>query len=254
MSGGKEALEEPLELALASLARARGETFAALIRPILYVNLGRSRLPKRREVDGNGPLPDYVQRVVSNYDAMNGYLHELQVVRSDRVWEPLLKKLQQWAHAFLGRWHLDEETRTRYSHDFADQAAVKMLAAHYPYDGEFDGWARIFLHNVCRRQLDALNRSRWFQDEISVDWMEAEEWASIGITSLERTIELRLGLRQEVGAALELLPATLKRVIRLRYFDGLSFAEIAARLEIPIGAVYKRHHDARHHLARLLSK
>ncbi|HEY5914184.1 MAG TPA: sigma-70 family RNA polymerase sigma factor [Verrucomicrobiae bacterium] len=40
-------------------------------------------------------------------------------------------------------------------------------------------------------------------------------------------------------AAIALLPETYRRVILLRYYEGLSCQEIAARLEIPLGTVTK---------------
>jgi len=243
VTGDRETLPESLELALSMLADRRGAAFAALIRPILFENLKRSRIKE---------LPGYVNQVACRYDALNGYLHALQVVRSDQVWEPLLSRLQAWAFSFLGRWPLNPEARSRYSFDCADQAAVEMMAAHFPYDVEFDSWARESLQLVCLRRIEGLNKSKWFQLEISVDWEEHDEWDLGESGYSDSNLEFNLGQTQAVETAICSLPQRLGLVIRLHYYVGLSFAEISNLLQIPSGTVYKRHFDAKKRLARFL--
>jgi RNA polymerase sigma-70 factor, ECF subfamily len=44
-------------------------------------------------------------------------------------------------------------------------------------------------------------------------------------------------VRETVNTALDTLPANLRQVVVLRYWEHLSYKEIAARLNIPVGAV-----------------
>jgi RNA polymerase sigma-70 factor (ECF subfamily) len=52
-----------------------------------------------------------------------------------------------------------------------------------------------------------------------------------------------------VREALDELPADEREVVRLQHIDGLSHAEIAAQLDIPIGTVKSRSHRAHRRLA-----
>jgi RNA polymerase sigma-70 factor (ECF subfamily) len=56
----------------------------------------------------------------------------------------------------------------------------------------------------------------------------------------------------EVRAALDRLPDEERNVIKLSHFDGLSHAEIAARLGIPVGTVKSRSHRAHARLLEML--
>jgi RNA polymerase sigma-70 factor (ECF subfamily) len=53
-----------------------------------------------------------------------------------------------------------------------------------------------------------------------------------------------LEMRESVAKAIETLPNNLREVIVLRYWDQLSYEEIAARLNIPSGTVGRLLHDA----------
>ena len=63
---------------------------------------------------------------------------------------------------------------------------------------------------------------------------------------------LREGLRRDVRAAIESLPRALGQTVWLRDIEGLPYAEIARRLDIPIGTVMSRLSRARELLYRLL--
>jgi RNA polymerase sigma-70 factor (ECF subfamily) len=59
---------------------------------------------------------------------------------------------------------------------------------------------------------------------------------------------LREVMSRDLRAALESLPPALGRVVWLRDIEGLSYAEIARRLDIPIGTVMSRLSRARERL------
>ena len=56
--------------------------------------------------------------------------------------------------------------------------------------------------------------------------------------------------RDAIGRALSVLSNELRMVVVLRYWGELSLAEIADRLNIPIGTVKSRHHAALRALRR----
>ena len=57
----------------------------------------------------------------------------------------------------------------------------------------------------------------------------------------------------EVQTAIRRLPETTRSALILREYEGLSYAEIAAVLEIPIGTVMSRLYHARRRLAQELA-
>src|SRR5688572_22942532 len=76
---------------------AMGRELAGKIRPIVSVNLARGRVHHfLREREAHTPA-GYVSRVAEIYDRTCDYVHEVQVVRSEEVWQPLYDKLMRWA-------------------------------------------------------------------------------------------------------------------------------------------------------------
>jgi RNA polymerase sigma factor (sigma-70 family) len=68
-------------------------------------------------------------------------------------------------------------------------------------------------------------------------------------------IEGRTGRKQMVQDAVDQLPTEQKRlVIRMRYFQGYAFREIADHLGKTINAIYKSHFDALEDLEKILRK
>ena len=94
----------------------------------------------------------------------------------------------------------------------------------------FHAWFSQILVNVCRTKLRQRSRRRTVDVE-EVDVEAADPFkASLA--------------RDTVGRALSALSDELRMVVVLRYWGDMSLAEIAERLNIPIGTVKSRHHAA----------
>ena len=76
-------------------------------------------------------------------------------------------------------------------------------------------------------------------------------WQPAAIADTEAAWE-RLQQAEAVREAVAALPLRLQAVVILREFEGLSYRTIAEVLEIPIGTVMSRLHDARARLRRRL--
>lgn len=116
------------------------------------------------------------------------------------------------------------------------------------------GWLYTILHNTWRnRQRDGA-RSRVSFDSTVVE--EAAEGASLGpagqVESPE-TLLLRATLDADLQQALDALPESFREVVWLRDVDELSYQEIAAVLEVPIGTVMSRLSRGRKQLFSLLT-
>lgn len=104
----------------------------------------------------------------------------------------------------------------------------------------FHAWFSQILVNVCRTRLRQRSRRRATDiDEVDV---EAGDPFKAALA------------RDTVGRALSALSDELRMVVVLRYWGDLSLAEIAARLNIPIGTVKSRHHAALQSLRRRVER
>jgi RNA polymerase sigma-70 factor (ECF subfamily) len=100
----------------------------------------------------------------------------------------------------------------------------------------FHSWFSQILVNVCRTRL----RQRGKRRTVDVDEVD-----------LETGDPFRASLaRDAIGRALSCLSGELRMVVVLRYWGELSLAEIADRLQIPVGTVKSRHHAALQALRR----
>ena len=113
--------------------------------------------------------------------------------------------------------------------------------------GEFRGWLFRVAYNeamqVRRRQTReraALGKAVWLQPRVVAD-----ESDSAAIR--DETVE-------EVRRAIGSLPEGQQDVVRLRIYEDLKFAEIAERLNLPLGTVLTRMRLANERLQRALKK
>lgn len=110
-------------------------------------------------------------------------------------------------------------------------------------------WLFTILRNVNRNQKRDRTRAFVVVDGKTVDPCETADAAS-------KTPEaqlLREASSRDVRAAIASLPRALGQTLWLRDVEGLSYAEIARRLDIPIGTVMSRLSSARELLYRRLT-
>src|SRR5262245_28293661 len=145
----------------------------------------------------------------------------------------------------LARW------LTRDDHDAEDlvQAAylraLKFFGGYHMSDNR--AWLLTIVRNVCYTWL-AQQRARGTTTAFAED-IHGVESDAIGP---EKHL-LREEQKQSVRRAVEELPAELREVVVLREMEGLSYKEIAAIAEIPLGTVMSRLARARERLRQRLS-
>jgi RNA polymerase sigma-70 factor (ECF subfamily) len=106
--------------------------------------------------------------------------------------------------------------------------------------GSFHAWFSQIVVNVCRTKLRQRSRRRTTDiDEVDVEAADPFKAALA---------------RDTIGRALSVLSDELRMVVVLRYWGDLSLAEIAERLNIPIGTVKSRHHAALQSLRRRVER
>jgi hypothetical protein len=252
MIGHTSVPEGALERALEQVIEQRGERFASTIRAVICTNHERGRIRNFLNRNASAEVCDYVWHVVGCYDEWHEYVCQVQVEKATRVWGPLLEKLRAWAYAYLGRWELDGATRVECAMGFANIAGGEMVAAHFPFDTEFDGWACVLLQNVCRLHMNRINL--WGVNERPVGWANVDEWLCRDLGSGWRDIELQVGRNYDLCQAIAQLTEKRQQIIVQRYFEGKSFADIGEVAGVDREVLYKRHFDALARLSDILSE
>jgi RNA polymerase sigma-70 factor (ECF subfamily) len=115
-------------------------------------------------------------------------------------------------------------------------------------------WLYTILHNTWRNRRRDHARSRVEADSALVD-AAAEQavdgWAGQGETPEDRL--LRVTLSDDLRDALQALPEAYREAVWLRDVDELTYQEVAAVLDVPVGTVMSRLSRGRKQLFRALT-
>lgn len=124
----------------------------------------------------------------------------------------------------------------------------------YRFDASFSTWLYRLTGNVCidflRRRKKEKTTPLYYTDEENEEHALSLPHSAPGT---EDQVLLRLE-RSQVAAALAKLEPEYRQALILRVIDGLSYAEIAAVLDVPAGTVKSRIARAREKMRRLLQK
>jgi RNA polymerase sigma-70 factor (ECF subfamily) len=141
--------------------------------------------------------------------------------------------------------------------DVAQEAFIKAYRAlpNFRGDSAFYTWLYRIAINTAKNAIVSRDRS---PVEFDLDLQSVEESNSMQMRladaetpeSLLQTEEIR----STVNAAIEALPEDLRTAIVLRELDGLSYEEIAATMDCPIGTVRSRIFRAREAIDKQLSQ
>jgi RNA polymerase sigma-70 factor (ECF subfamily) len=167
-----------------------------------------------------------------------------RVQRGDMAaFDLLVRKYQHRVAALVGRYVHDWSE----CQDVAQEAFIRAYRAigSFRGDAQFYTWLHRIAVNTAKNHLVASNR-RPPTDDIEVE--DAEHFDSgFGLRdndTPEREL-MRQQMEQTVMRAVEALPEELRNAITLREVEGLSYEEIAARMDCPIGTVRSRIFRAR---------
>ncbi|MCR6662447.1 MAG: RNA polymerase sigma factor RpoE [Luteimonas sp.] len=167
-----------------------------------------------------------------------------RVQRGDSAaFDLLVRKYQHRIAALIGRYIPDWSE----CQDVAQETFIRAYRAigNFRGDAQFYTWLHRIAVNTAKNHLVASNRRPPTGD---IDVEDAEQYdAGVRLRdndTPEREL-MRQQLEQTVMRAVEALPEELKLAITLREVDGLSYEEIAERMDCPIGTVRSRIFRAR---------
>lgn len=130
--------------------------------------------------------------------------------------------------------------------DLIQETAVKVWVHIHRYnpDYTFGQW----IYTVARNTFIDYVRKR--QEELSLDESFA---APVSTAPTPEESVILSQQRRQIDETIARLPGQYRTLVRLRFFDELSYEEIAERLSLPLGTVKTQIHRARERMCRLLN-
>ena len=174
-----------------------------------------------------------------------------RVQRGDMAaFDLLVRKYQHRIAGLLSRYIPDRDE----AQDVAQETFLRAWRAigNFRGDAQFYTWLHRIAVNTAKNHLVSQNRRPPTSD---IDAGDAEQFESGGRLRDNDTPErelLRDEIERTVMRAVEALPPELRDAITLREAEGLSYEEIAARMDCPIGTVRSRIFRAREAIAEQL--
>ena len=160
-----------------------------------------------------------------------------------RAFEVLVLKYQQRIFALISRYVRDHDE----VQDVAQEAFIKAWRAlpRFRGDSAFYTWLYRIAVNTAKNHLVSLSRRPPGSDLYAA---EAEQYSGAEMLHEIGTPESHLlsdELEAVIHKSIEELPQELRTAVTLREFEGLSYEDIAAVMECPVGTVRSRIFRAR---------
>ena len=164
----------------------------------------------------------------------------------DAAWEQVVarfkRKVFHIAYKFTGRHDAAE--------DLTQEVFLKVFRSldKFHRDADFSTWLSIVARNYC---IDHYRASRREKEVVVEDLVAFDLAPASAGSNPHRALEDR-DRRSFLRRGLDLLPEKLREAVVLRDLQGLSYQEMAERLELPEGTVKSRINRGREELTRLL--
>lgn len=131
--------------------------------------------------------------------------------------------------------------------DVAQEAFVKAWRALPAFRGDsaFYTWLYRIAINTAKNALVATGRRPVACDLDQPEGAPAQAQARLADTGTPEALVLTEEIRRNVNEAIRALPGDLRTAIMLRELEGLSYEEIAAEMDCPVGTVRSRIFRAR---------
>lgn len=164
-----------------------------------------------------------------------------------RAFELLVLKYQRRVERLIGRLVRDPGL----VEDLAQETFIRAYRALHQFrgDAQFYTWLYRIAVNTAKKFLLDLKRDPLVTESALRSADEEDETSGAGNEPIsDETPESLLAaqeIAQAVNAAMEALPEDLRQAVTLREIEGLSYEEIAAAMDCPIGTVRSRIFRAR---------
>ena len=175
---------------------------------------------------------------------MNTYT-DSQLIRaykkgSEKALSLLIERHQKDLFSFIFYKSMDEDLANDIFQDTFMKIIITFKENRYNEEGKFIIWAKRIAHNLVIDHFRLKNK----YNKVSETSFDNEEFSIFDmISEKEENIEERLISKQindDLLKMLQYLPENQQEVIKLRFFDGLSFKEIAEHTDTSINTTLGR--------------
>ena len=168
-----------------------------------------------------------------------------------RAFELLVEKYQRKLARLLSRFIRDPAE----VEDVTQEAFIKAYRAlpEFRGDSAFYTWLYRIGINTAKNYLMAMGRRAPTSTEVEAEEAEGfEEGEQLRDINTPESVLLTSEIAKTVNATIEQLPEELRTAIQLREIEGMSYEDIAQRMNCPIGTVRSRIFRAREAIAEQL--
>lgn len=252
MTKDQQAVKEEVSCALEVVAQKYGLSFTAHVRPLVEANVEKGRLAHFIEGEPTKTASDYVWFVVDGFLQWHDYLEQIQQERSAIVWDSLTVEIEQWAYHFLLRkgFRSGRETQNL-AQDYAQEAAIAILQAHFPFDTEPGAWLQQIVIYTCCNQIDDWKRQQEIEKKLART-LANEKPLKTGHGGMEYQVSSKEEAAVIYRAIQKLKNPKMRQVVWLRYYGGFSSQEIAEVIGSSYRYVDKLHWQAKQKLGKIL--
>ncbi|MBT0548897.1 RNA polymerase sigma factor [Riemerella anatipestifer] len=154
--------------------------------------------------------------------------------------ERLIEKNQSDLFNFILYKVLDESLANDIFQDTFMKIIVKLKKGEYKDEGKFILWAKRIAHNLIIDHYRLLSKHKKVSEtSYSDDEFSIFDHISEPTENIEDYL-ISLQINEDLMKMIQLLPDNQKEVVKLRFFDGLSFKEIAEHTDCSINTTLGR--------------
>jgi len=180
--------------------------------------------------------------------------HELVVLYeegNDGAFDVLLERHQAYIYSYILFLVKDEDVANDFFQDTFQRAIIAIRSHKYQTNGKFSAWLTRIAHNLI------IDKSRDVKSTMTVreDQVKPKALNSLSLSEATREDEMiDSQTRASIRKLLDYLPAPQKEVIMMRFYDDLSFKEIAEMTGVSINTSLGRMRYALINLRKLIQE
>ncbi len=164
-------------------------------------------------------------------------LVELYVNGSNNAFEVLLNRYKSRVYTYIFLIVRNRELAEDIFQDTFIKAIMTIQQGRYVESGRFLGWVNRIAHNLIIDHFrKEKNENTFSTDGLEYDYVNNSKYSE---KSVEDVINNEQVL-QDVVQLIDYLPESQKEVVKMRYFEELSFKEIAERTDVSINTALGR--------------
>ena len=189
---------------------------------------------------------------MNNLSAMTD--HELVVLYeegNDSAFDVLLARHQAYIYSYILFLVKDSEVANDFFQDTFQRAIIAIRSHKYQTSGKFSAWLTRIAHNLI------IDKSRECETTCTVreDFVKPKALNSLQLSEATREDEIiDRQSREGIRRLLDYLPEPQKEVVLLRFYDDLSFKEIAEQTGVSINTALGRMRYALINLRKLIGE